>query len=141
MRGAATRKTHTKSRSGCQPCKKRHVRGDENKPKCFNCTRLNVTCVYQPPKSVPVSTTQFAPLSSVHQSSCPSITNSGSSSQDPDEHPSSMANATMIPSNEGGGTFSTKRPFGRYGSAISPTALTTLLSIGSQKQPEVTTAF
>ncbi|CAH0003794.1 unnamed protein product [Clonostachys byssicola] len=41
------RKSHKKSRNGCQNCKKRRVKPyqcDENKPTCKNCTRSSIPC-------------------------------------------------------------------------------------------------
>ncbi|EXK36343.1 hypothetical protein FOMG_09532 [Fusarium oxysporum f. sp. melonis 26406] len=47
-----TRVSHTKSRKGCQQCKKRKVKCDEQRPACFNCSRLQEECKYllPPPK-------------------------------------------------------------------------------------------
>ncbi|ESK84138.1 c6 zinc finger domain protein [Moniliophthora roreri MCA 2997] len=39
---------HTKSRSGCLTCKKRHIKCDETKPICRKCCRLNLECVQRP---------------------------------------------------------------------------------------------
>ncbi|KAL5593603.1 hypothetical protein FOBRF1_012705 [Fusarium oxysporum] len=44
-----TRISHTKSRKGCQQCKKRKVKCDEQRPACFNCSRLQEECKYLPP--------------------------------------------------------------------------------------------
>ncbi|KAH6879862.1 C6 zinc finger protein [Thelonectria olida] len=40
---------HTKSRRGCNLCKKRKVKAscDEQRPSCFNCTRLQEICEYR----------------------------------------------------------------------------------------------
>ncbi|KAK4677581.1 hypothetical protein QC764_300060 [Podospora pseudoanserina] len=40
------RKSHTKSRSGCVNCKLRHIKCDESKPICNNCTSFRVSCTY-----------------------------------------------------------------------------------------------
>ncbi|KAK3986201.1 hypothetical protein QBC44DRAFT_297633 [Cladorrhinum sp. PSN332] len=45
------RKKHTKSRSGCQNCKLRHVKCDEAKPSCNTCESFRVTCTYDKPSS------------------------------------------------------------------------------------------
>ena len=42
-----TRRKHKKSRKGCLTCKRRHVRCDENVPRCLNCTRRNQSCTYE----------------------------------------------------------------------------------------------
>ncbi|KAF2675722.1 hypothetical protein K458DRAFT_492928 [Lentithecium fluviatile CBS 122367] len=45
------RRSHKKSRLGCQECKRRHVKCDEGRPTCANCRDTCRTCVYQPPQS------------------------------------------------------------------------------------------
>ncbi|KAH8599190.1 hypothetical protein B0O99DRAFT_683171 [Bisporella sp. PMI_857] len=41
------RKSHLKSRNGCQPCKKRHLKCDEQRPSCANCLIRKIDCGYQ----------------------------------------------------------------------------------------------
>ncbi|KAH7186102.1 uncharacterized protein B0J16DRAFT_146422 [Fusarium flagelliforme] len=41
-----SRRTHRKSKTGCVTCKKRHVKCDEARPRCANCTVGNRTCSY-----------------------------------------------------------------------------------------------
>ncbi|KAJ5060311.1 hypothetical protein J3E72DRAFT_233990 [Bipolaris maydis] len=43
------RKSHSKSRFGCLPCKKRHIKCGEESPSCNNCTNRRVQCVYKSP--------------------------------------------------------------------------------------------
>ncbi|KAM5386485.1 hypothetical protein ACJZ2D_000448 [Fusarium nematophilum] len=38
------RRRHTKSRNGCDNCKRRKVKCDEARPACFNCKRHGVSC-------------------------------------------------------------------------------------------------
>ncbi|KAJ0413647.1 hypothetical protein BJY00DRAFT_56674 [Aspergillus carlsbadensis] len=40
------RRSHTKSRYGCDQCKKRRVKCDEQGPPCLNCTNRELKCVY-----------------------------------------------------------------------------------------------
>ncbi|EUC28132.1 hypothetical protein COCCADRAFT_109967 [Bipolaris zeicola 26-R-13] len=40
------RKPHTKSRNGCLPCKKRHIKCGEEIPTCQNCIFRRVDCAY-----------------------------------------------------------------------------------------------
>ncbi|KAL8298975.1 hypothetical protein RB597_007549 [Gaeumannomyces tritici] len=40
------RRYHTKSKNGCQACKKRHVKCDEQGPPCANCVTRETACVY-----------------------------------------------------------------------------------------------
>ena len=51
METKTTRKPHTKSRKGCDTCKRRHVRCDENLPRCHNCNKGNRLCHYTPTSS------------------------------------------------------------------------------------------
>ncbi|KHJ33988.1 putative c6 zinc finger domain containing protein [Erysiphe necator] len=44
--GGPPRRSHTKSRKGCDTCKRRHIRCDENFPQCRNCTKHNCRCPY-----------------------------------------------------------------------------------------------
>ncbi|KAK4180628.1 hypothetical protein QBC36DRAFT_19543 [Triangularia setosa] len=44
--GFRKRKAHTKSRRGCINCKLRHIKCDESKPTCNNCTTFRVSCTY-----------------------------------------------------------------------------------------------
>ena len=88
MRGTATRRKHTKSRAGCLACKRRHVRCDESKPKCANCIKHNVACVYQPPNTGPRSATQTIPLTFTYPNLCPEDISSEASKQKHDGDPS-----------------------------------------------------
>ncbi|CAI6332793.1 unnamed protein product [Periconia digitata] len=40
------RKAHSKSRNGCLPCKKRHIKCGEEYPSCQNCIKRLVSCAY-----------------------------------------------------------------------------------------------
>lgn len=40
------RRSHTKSRSGCRECRRRHVKCDEKQPSCSRCMQRDVTCHY-----------------------------------------------------------------------------------------------
>lgn len=39
-----SRKSHLKSRNGCQNCKKRRIKCDERSPSCGNCTKHSIVC-------------------------------------------------------------------------------------------------
>ncbi|KAF6802713.1 C6 zinc finger protein [Colletotrichum sojae] len=43
------RRSHKKSRNGCQNCKRRKVKCDEIKPECGNCVRFSMHCDFAPP--------------------------------------------------------------------------------------------
>lgn len=43
------RRFHTKSRNGCDTCKRRRVKCDETKPRCLKCTHMNIECGYSTP--------------------------------------------------------------------------------------------
>ncbi|PMD42093.1 hypothetical protein L207DRAFT_510382 [Hyaloscypha variabilis F] len=40
------RRTHRKSRLGCQSCKQRKIKCDESRPNCCNCIRREIECVF-----------------------------------------------------------------------------------------------
>ncbi|KIN03274.1 hypothetical protein OIDMADRAFT_53069 [Oidiodendron maius Zn] len=40
------RRTHRKSRLGCQPCKQHKIKCDESKPVCTNCMRRDIECKF-----------------------------------------------------------------------------------------------
>lgn len=46
-----TRRSHNKSKRGCSTCKRRHIRCDENVPRCFNCAKGDRPCVYETQES------------------------------------------------------------------------------------------
>ncbi|KAK4127224.1 hypothetical protein N657DRAFT_548492, partial [Parathielavia appendiculata] len=43
------RRSHRKSRNGCLECKKRHIKCDESRPHCINCTTVERRCRYSTP--------------------------------------------------------------------------------------------
>ncbi|EHK46946.1 uncharacterized protein TrAtP1_010441 [Trichoderma atroviride] len=49
------RRSHTKSKFGCQACKQRHVKCDEFRPTCHRCLSSKIPCKYpdQPPEEEP----------------------------------------------------------------------------------------
>ncbi|KAI1208279.1 uncharacterized protein F4807DRAFT_432270 [Annulohypoxylon truncatum] len=49
------RRSHKKSRNGCQNCKKWHTKCDEQGPPCNNCTLRKAKCVYNHPKAEALS--------------------------------------------------------------------------------------
>ncbi|OOF93263.1 hypothetical protein ASPCADRAFT_151827 [Aspergillus carbonarius ITEM 5010] len=56
-----SRRSHHKSRSGCQNCKKRRIKCDEKKPHCTNCVRHSIECDFTNPasaSSTPSATTR-----------------------------------------------------------------------------------
>ncbi|KAL9574163.1 hypothetical protein ACKAV7_001678 [Fusarium commune] len=44
------RQGHRKSRNGCTTCKRRHIKCDEKRPQCANCSISERTCHYAPPQ-------------------------------------------------------------------------------------------
>ncbi|KAF6528082.1 hypothetical protein HZS61_008384 [Fusarium oxysporum f. sp. conglutinans] len=40
------RRSNPRSRKGCETCKRRHMRCDENFPQCHNCTSHKFRCPY-----------------------------------------------------------------------------------------------
>lgn len=45
---SSPRRTHNKSRLGCQACKKRRIKCDETSPACGQCRDKGVECIYNP---------------------------------------------------------------------------------------------
>jgi len=52
--GTKTRRSHRKSRNGCSECKRRHIRCDEGRPSCTNCTIAERSCSF--PTTPPTGT-------------------------------------------------------------------------------------
>jgi hypothetical protein len=46
------RKFHRRSKNGCQTCKRRHVRCDEQRPLCTSCLHSGSDCIYPPADEV-----------------------------------------------------------------------------------------
>ncbi|KAI3535200.1 Upc2 protein [Colletotrichum paranaense] len=71
------RTPHRKSRFGCKECKQRHVKCDESRPACVNCTTALRRCSY-------LDTEAAVPSSSTFSYQCPSpATSIGSSTASP----------------------------------------------------------
>ncbi|EXK35670.1 hypothetical protein FOMG_08883 [Fusarium oxysporum f. sp. melonis 26406] len=51
------RRSHKKSRNGCQTCKKRRIKCDENKPVCKNCAHLSFSCSFDTASDAGTKTT------------------------------------------------------------------------------------
>ncbi|KAI9925976.1 hypothetical protein ASPWEDRAFT_25797 [Aspergillus wentii DTO 134E9] len=60
------RRQHRKSRNGCIECKRRHVKCDEKRPICSNCTVSERTCQYADPDAP-------STVSSAHASPAPPV--------------------------------------------------------------------
>ncbi|KAH8734125.1 hypothetical protein BGZ61DRAFT_445833 [Ilyonectria robusta] len=43
---ARSRRKHRRSRRGCVECKRRHMRCDETRPRCINCSKADRNCFY-----------------------------------------------------------------------------------------------
>ncbi|KAH8702888.1 putative Zn(II)2Cys6 transcription factor-like protein [Phaeosphaeriaceae sp. PMI808] len=54
------RKYAPRSRTGCLTCRTRRKRCDNRHPQCANCTRLNLTCEWQPQRKLTIETTRSA---------------------------------------------------------------------------------
>ncbi|KFY62677.1 hypothetical protein V497_02282, partial [Pseudogymnoascus sp. VKM F-4516 (FW-969)] len=78
------RRSHKKSRAGCQRCKLRKVKCDEAHPICGNCTKHGVPCDFDDP-------TALSPPSSLIRYTTPSSSTNGTS---PKPSPSSTTHTT-----------------------------------------------
>lgn len=63
-----TRRAHKKSRSGCQACRARRVKCDEERPVCSRCSYTESCCVYDGPGKKQPSDLRI-PVASQHQKS------------------------------------------------------------------------
>ncbi|KAH7111207.1 hypothetical protein EDB81DRAFT_830706 [Dactylonectria macrodidyma] len=62
------RRTHRKSRLGCSECKKRHIKCDESRPVCLNCSKTDRECSFvHLTASVPVQLQSPTPSSPASQ--------------------------------------------------------------------------
>ncbi|KAK0657070.1 hypothetical protein B0T16DRAFT_315021 [Cercophora newfieldiana] len=69
------RRSHKKSRAGCLECKRRHVKCDEQRPRCIICTLSERPCSYGPnsqPEQTPNPTNPSTPDPSTSSSARPS---------------------------------------------------------------------
>ncbi|KAI9158599.1 Sterol uptake control protein [Paramyrothecium foliicola] len=60
---AKTRRSHRKSRNGCSECKRRHIRCDEGRPACTNCSIAERACSYPPTAAPAAAASASAPVS------------------------------------------------------------------------------
>ena len=77
MATMSSRKSHTKSRSGCVDCKRRKIKCDEQKPECSNCRKHSISCSFVTESS---SSDQATKPAAVHQIGTPSDTPNSQSS-------------------------------------------------------------
>ncbi|KAK3995570.1 hypothetical protein QBC44DRAFT_348151 [Cladorrhinum sp. PSN332] len=49
MASSPTTQSKRRSLNGCRTCRKRHVKCDESRPTCLDCSRLGLECEYTPP--------------------------------------------------------------------------------------------
>ncbi|KAJ5095510.1 hypothetical protein NUU61_004866 [Penicillium alfredii] len=69
-RKAPARRSHKKSRTGCEQCKVRRVKCDETRPECSNCTYRDLHCTYAKIAKDPAPDSPAAPAvpdDSLHQ--------------------------------------------------------------------------
>ncbi|KAH6897230.1 hypothetical protein B0T10DRAFT_180450 [Thelonectria olida] len=57
------RRFHRRSKNGCQTCKRRHVRCDEQKPLCTNCLQTGSDCIYPVPQQQTLPSNEAGPSS------------------------------------------------------------------------------
>ncbi|RSL55469.1 hypothetical protein CEP54_009372 [Fusarium duplospermum] len=68
----SSRRTHTKSRTGCINCKRRKVKCDEARPACFHCKRHGVPCSLSSPNNATESPIDLG--YSIHSAHLPNLT-------------------------------------------------------------------
>ncbi|KAH7118519.1 hypothetical protein B0J13DRAFT_513515 [Dactylonectria estremocensis] len=84
------RRSHRKSRNGCRVCKARHMKCDETRPACINCSVAGRQCEYKSvaasrPK-IPNKSDGFLAPSPVSQASNPSPASVATSASSPSHH-------------------------------------------------------
>ena len=77
MATMSSRKSHTKSRSGCADCKRRKIKCDEQRPECSNCRKHSISCSFVTESSSSDKATKPAAF---HQMGTPSDTPNSQSS-------------------------------------------------------------
>lgn len=78
---AKTRRSHRKSRNGCIECKRRHIRCDEGRPTCTNCTIAERVCSFPtPPAAAGLEVPSPHPQSQARHSPARSSSSTGSKS-------------------------------------------------------------
>ncbi|RGP64159.1 sterol uptake control 2 [Fusarium longipes] len=102
---AKLRRRHRKSRNGCLECKRRHIKCDEKRPTCSNCTVSERSCSF-PPSVTPGSAPSSLPArpepptsssTSLHEPLI-SASNSGSRLQSPVDSVLSTTGSSLPPS-------------------------------------------
>ncbi|KAH7143695.1 hypothetical protein EDB81DRAFT_842920 [Dactylonectria macrodidyma] len=84
---AKLRRAHRKSRNGCWECKRRHIKCDEARPSCSNCTVSERSCSF-PHSASPsgsVSTPASTHASTLTSAATPAVTSATSPSRSPAE--------------------------------------------------------
>ena len=59
--GVLMRRTHKKSRYGCRECKQRHIKCDESRPSCVNCSTVQRRCSFLTTAAALPSPSQLEP--------------------------------------------------------------------------------
>lgn len=88
--GTKSRRSHRKSRNGCVECKRRHIRCDEGRPACTNCTIAERTCSFPlPPTPSHVSASSHASAAAPYPTATTApypVTNTATSLEVPGHH-------------------------------------------------------
>lgn len=89
----AKRKFHTKSRSGCNTCKRRRVKCDEGKPICAKCIHMKLECAYSniAPGKASQKSTKKSPKSQMKSSRAQDLLNDVSGSSLSSGSPNSLS--------------------------------------------------
>ncbi|RSL74502.1 hypothetical protein CEP51_011536 [Fusarium floridanum] len=85
----SSRRTHTKSRTGCINCKRRKVKCDEARPACFHCKRHGVPCSLSSSNAIE---SPIDPGHSIHSAHLPNLTPSTPGSIDSPTDPNLFVN-------------------------------------------------
>ncbi|KAK4160835.1 hypothetical protein QBC43DRAFT_269711 [Cladorrhinum sp. PSN259] len=96
-RNKLPRRKHTKSRYGCQECKKRHMKCDESRPSCVNCNVSNLQCSFSTNRpTLPTGICRLMPPSPSSRSSTQESQTSPTPSSAPSPYPSPQTESTPL---------------------------------------------
>ncbi|KAI0423784.1 hypothetical protein F5Y09DRAFT_180455 [Xylaria sp. FL1042] len=115
----AQRKSTRKSRHGCQECKQRHVKCDETRPSCANCTVRNSPCSFlsttgrRPPTLSSVSSSLSSSSSPMSAAASASASASATGSPRPDEA-TSLCTALSTRHHPAGHVLTVPTPLSQY---------------------------
>ncbi|KPM34701.1 hypothetical protein AK830_g11875 [Neonectria ditissima] len=96
---AKLRRAHRKSRNGCWECKRRHIKCDETRPKCSNCSVSERDCSFPHSTSASAPTPAATPTPNQASATTPAATSVNSPCRSPADSTSSSGALYPAPQN------------------------------------------